>query len=127
MKKLFAVLAVSLFLGLIGCNAFDSPSNVVKKFHKYAAEGKVNDAYDLFSKDGKRLLDQWAGGASFLTKETDKIRNKGGIKTIEIIKEATTGDIATIEYQITFGNGTTEKHKENLIKEEGKWRIAVKK
>lgn len=127
MKKLVATLMFLMVLSITACSSFDSPSTVVNKFYEYVEAGKVNDAYELITKDGKEMLQKYAGGVSALSDLTRKIKGKGGLKSINIQSEEITGDTAKVVFVITFGNGTTENDNEELIKEQGAWKIYKEK
>ncbi len=127
MKKLIVTLMSLMVLLITACSSFDSPSTVVKKFYEYAEAGKVNDAYELITKDGKEMLQKYAGGVSALSDLTDEIKREGGLKSINIQSEEITGDTAKVVFVITYGNGTTKNDNEKLIKEQGAWKITVSK
>lgn len=127
MKTLIVTLMSLMVLSITACSSFDSPSTVVKNFYEYVEAGKVNDAYELITKDGKEMLKQYGGGVSALSDLTRKIKNKGGLKAINIENEEITGDTAKVVFVITYGNGTTEKDNEALIKEQSSWKITVSK
>ena len=117
MKKLIVTLMSLMVLSLTACSSVDSPSTVVKKFYEYAEAGKVNDAYELITKDGKEMLQKYAGGVSALSKLTSEIKRKGGLKSINIQSEEITGDTAKVVFAIAYGNGTTKNDNEQLVKE----------
>ena len=125
MRKCLALFVIFIFMGILGCGS--SPSGTVKDFYKYVEKGEVNKASDLLSKPGKELLNQLGGANNALMHTNEDISKKGGIKNIEILNEDTKGDISNIKCQITYGNGSTKIDSEKLIKEDGKWKIAVSK
>ena len=127
MRREFFFGLIVLGLCLAGCSGASSPSGVVKEFYKYAAAGRVNDAFELLSKEGQELLKQNAGGTAALAELTKEINDKGGIKAIEILNEEIIGDTATVKFVIRFGNGSTEQEDEKPIKEGGKWKLSVSK
>lgn len=126
MKKVISVLAVLAIL--MGCNLLsgNSPAKVVQEFHRLVEKGELSKAYELVSQSGKGLL-AMAGGAQGLSSGTNEIKQKGGIKNIKIIKEDVTGEMATVNFEITYGNGSVKKDNEKLIKEDGKWKLDVSK
>ncbi len=125
MRKVIGVLLVFMAIG--ACSSFDSPSTVVKNFYKYTEAGKVNDAYELITTEGKEMLQKYGGGASILSDETRRIKGKSGIESFNIQSEEITGDTAKVVFKIIYGNGTTKEDNEELIKEQGAWRITVSK
>ncbi len=58
---------------------------------------------------------------------TEDIKKKRGIKTFKIVKEDITGEMATVSFEIIYGNAETEKDNMKLKKEDGKWKINVSK
>jgi len=127
MKKVIVTMLVLSSLIIIACSSFDSPSTVVEKFYAHLEEGKVNDASELFTKGGKEMLNQFGGVAMLSDKYTRTIKEKGGIKGINIQKEEITGDTAKVVGILIYGNDSKKNIDEDLIKEEGAWRIAVTK
>lgn len=127
MKRVLLFGLIVLGLCLAGCSGSNSPSGVVKEFYKYAAAGKVNDAFELISKEGQNMLNQHAGGTAAIAKLTKEINDKGGIKAIEILSEEVIGDTATVKFAIKFGNGSTKQDNEKPVKEGGKWKLTVSK
>jgi len=118
-----------LVFGLVlsGCSLGNSPSGVVKKFYNYAAAGKVNDAFNMISNEGQNVLNQYGGGVSSVAKLTERIRSKGGIKSIKITDEQIIGDTATVKFIIKYGDGSTEQDDEKPIKQDGKWKLTASK
>lgn len=127
MKLIAITIFIVSFFCINACGSFDSPASVVEKFYSYAEAGKVNDAHELLTKDGKEMLKKYGGGVSLLSGFTTKIKEKGGIKSIKIKNEQITGDTAKVSIELNFGNGTKKEDIEELVKEEGAWRIAVSK
>jgi hypothetical protein len=125
MKRLIFLLMAVLMLGLVGCG--DSPSKAAKDFYYLIEKGKVNDAFSLFTKEGQGLMSSLAGGAAALSEETKKIEVKKGIKEIQVLSEEKKGDTATVKLKIIYNNGTSQEEKNDLIKEDGKWKLAIKK
>lgn len=127
MKKKCLLGMLVLGLALSGCSLGNSPSGVVKDFYKYTANGKVNDAFSLITPEGQSVLTQWGGGTSAIAKLTEEFKKEGGLKSLEITSEQVTGDTATVNFTIKYGNGTTKQDNEKLIKQDGKWKITVSK
>jgi hypothetical protein len=127
MRLIAITILIFSFFCSNACSSFDSPAKVVEKFYSYAEAGKVNDAYELLTKDGKEMLKKYGGGVSLLSDFTREIKQKGGIKSFEIKKEEITGDTAKVTIKLSFGNGTKKEDNEELVKEGHAWRIAVSK
>lgn len=127
MRKIVVLSLMVFLIGLLACGGANAPSKVIEKFYKLTENGKVNDAYELISEDGKRVLEKFGGGVSILSNGTKEIGDKGGIKNFEIVNEDIKGDTAIVRYKITYGNGETKTSIDKLIKEDGQWRITVAK
>ena len=121
MKKAWLLGMLLLCLSIVGCSSSNSPSGVVKDFYKYTADGKTNEAVALVTGKGQGLV------AAFLPALTEDIKEKGGIKSIDIIKEEISGDTATVTLVLKFGNGSTKEDSSELIKQDGKWKMHVSK
>lgn len=126
MKKIMAAILLLAGFAISSCSSLDSPTAVVKSFYTYLGEGKVNDAFDLITEGGQKMLQKF-GGVSMLSNGTDKMKRKGGIKGISPLSESITGETAKVSIKLTYGNDSTDKKTENLIKEQGTWRIVLKK
>lgn len=126
MTKVISIIAILLIF--MGCDKLfgSGPANVVKRFYELAEKGEVSKAFELFSEGAKGMLNMM-GGTKALIGLTDEIKKKGGIKNFKVVKEDITGELATIRFEITFGNGSVKKDDEKLIKQDGKWKIDAKK
>ena len=125
MRKCLVLFIIFIFMGILGCGS--TPSGTVKDFNKLVEKGEVNKAAELLSKPGKELMNQLGGASNALIRGTEEITSKGGIKNIEILNEDTKGDISNVKFQIKYGDGSTKIDSAKLIKEDGKWKIAVSK
>ena len=121
MKKACLLGALLLCLIFVGCSSSNSPSGVIKDFWKYSADGKMNEAVALVTGEGQGLM------TAFFSMLTADIKEKGGIKAIDIKKEEINGDTATVTYVVKYGNGSTKEDTDKLIKQDGKWKLHVSK
>lgn len=57
------------------------------------------------------------------------ITKRGGIESYTLISEeiAEDGNTAKLQYELTYGDGTKDKSKFNMIKVDGKWMNEIKK
>ncbi|MGQ0333212.1 DUF4878 domain-containing protein [Halomonas elongata] len=55
-----------------------------------------------------------------------KAEEKGGIEKVEVLNVATNEEKteAEVEVQVTFGNGKSEKNTDDMVKEDGEWKIS---
>ena len=121
MKKAWLLGMLLLCLSIIGCSSSNSPSGVVKDFMKYTADGKANEAVALVSDQGQAIV------TAFFPMMTAEIKKKGGIKSIDIIKEEISGDTAAVTHVVKYGDGSTDEDSSKLIKQDGKWKMHVSK
>jgi hypothetical protein len=103
-----------------------SPSNVVKTFYMSCNSGEYSKAEDILSSDSKKLIHGDLGGLIGGMKGLcDKDSRDGTITSIDIKSENVRGEGASVIFDVHFKNndanpGATEE----LIKENGTWKIA---
>lgn len=112
-------------LFLIACGGV-GPGATVKQFYTLVEAGKVNEAMDLMAPGIKDMM-QALGGAAVFGEGTKEIKEKGGIKSIDILKEEITGEVAEVEVRIEYGDGSSHTETMQLTKVDGKWRISPDK
>lgn len=61
-----------------------------------------------------------------LAQSTHDVIQKGGIASIET-SETVIGDLATVQYTVTFNDGSTESGSQEMIKEDGDWKMQLTK
>lgn len=108
------------------CSLINSgPASTVKDFYKAMERGKVTEATELLTGPWIQMM----GKEKFkvgLAEMSERINNKGGIKSFEVESENVQGETASVDMVITYGNGTKEKDHSKLIKDEkGRWLIVV--
>lgn len=115
-------LLLSLFV-LVGCGG-PKPSKVVERFFKAVEDGEITDAIGYLSTSAVESIgaEKWR---SILTDTTLQINSDEGIDKIDILSDETTGEIAKVAVEVTYGNGTTDSEVFDLIKEDGDWKIHV--
>ncbi len=126
MKRLVAFVLVTLIAAVLG-GCGNSPSKSAKEFHFLIEKGKVNDAFSLITKEGQGLLSGLAGGAAALSKSTKEIEAQKGIKEIQVLSEEIKGDTATVKLKILYNSGEFQEDTNDWVKEDGKWKLAIKK
>lgn len=116
------VVMVMAFL-LVACGA--SPQATVKEFYQSVEKGEISKANSLLS----LRLHQMLGDAKLntvLAKEHEKIKQRGGVKNIEIEGEPGK-EVASFNVKVTYGNGLINSEKTNLVLEDGRWKITATK
>jgi len=127
MKKiaLFTLLILTVLM-ISSCGLFSpGPGKVVEKFYRYVEKGELESAKNLFAKQIQEAM----GGKLMagLSEETNHIKDKGGVKDIEIINEEITGESARVTARVSYGNGSDKSDNTKLIKENGAWKITISK
>lgn len=126
--KRFALFTLLITAAMMtsSCSLFSSgPGGVVEKFYRYVEKGELEAAKNLFAKQIKETM----GGKIMagLAGETNKIKDKGGIKSIEIKNEEINGESARVATRVVYGNGADKNEDTKLIKEDGAWKITISK
>lgn len=124
---LHAWLIALLMAFISGCGLMDSgPASTVKAFYKETESGKLAEAVERVSGPMVQMMGKDKLKAS-LAHQTEKIKKKGGIKSIETKSEEINGEMATVEVLLTYGDGSTETDKNKLIKGDKGWLIVADK
>lgn len=113
-------------LGLIlatACSA-PSPGNVVKRFYFLLSAGQTDAAINECSKELKAFGPKLSAGMEEAARE---IKQKGGLRSIEIESEEIDREKAEVAARITFGDRSTKKEHHALVREEGRWRLTASK
>ena len=127
MRKIAIAIWILASLLVAGCSSSSSPAAVAKDFYTLVAEGKVNDAFALLDEDAQKFLKEKAGGVAMLTAKTQEMQKNGGLKGVEVLSEKVTGDTAEVELALVYGNGEKGTRKDQLVKKDGAWRMALSK
>ncbi|MDP2824593.1 MAG: DUF4878 domain-containing protein [Sulfuritalea sp.] len=117
------VILASLAL-LSGCAK--SPESTVENFYRSLAKGEITEAKGYVS---AQLVGMMGDGklSAALSGETERIRDCGGIKSIEVRLQGE-GEIRSGVATVTYGGKCSPKiEKTKLVKEDGKWKITASK
>lgn len=109
-----------------GCSSDSSPGGAIESFYRHMSAGEINAAWQMFSSDARAIAKNF-GGKSVLAEKAKDMQKKGGIKDIQVQEEKEKGDMANVRVVIVWGNNEKEERSETLIKEDGVWRLAMKK
>jgi Domain of unknown function (DUF4878) len=120
--KLKLLLLLTIAASLVGCGLFGSPSKAMKNFYYALEAGRLDDAMKMVSSQTKGSMGEQKLRA-VLSDLTGKIKERGGIDSIEITNEEVTGQIADVSGTVTYGNGTSEAFTQKLFKEDGEWKV----
>lgn len=101
-----------------------SPESTVESFYRALAKGEITEAKAYLSVQWVGMLGEGKLSAA-LSSQTERMQVCGGIKNIEV-KMQGEGDVHSGTVTLTYnGNCSPEAEKTKLIKEDGKWKIAV--
>lgn len=135
MKKINYFCLFIITLGIFAaCSASNSPGKAAQKYAEYIKEGK----YDKFAENivfDKGVTQEEARKQKEMLitlmkeKGESSINEKGGIKEIEIVSEdlSANGDSAKVVLKQTFGNGMSENTNYEMLKQDGKWKMVIRK
>lgn len=117
-------LVISLLLG--ACGMVDTPVGVSKQFLSSIDKGKVDAAIDCLS---PRMVNQFGVEKlrSGFSEQALQVKRKGGIDSMKVTREDVVGDVAEIQIQVTYGDGSTDTEDFKLAKENGDWKIQLPK
>ena len=135
MKHFFAMMTAVAALFFVACGGGSStPSDAVIKVYDQLAKGNYEAVADAFY-FGNENPEQEAQARAMLVsmfneKGAKQMESKGGIAGYEVVSEtiAEDGQTAKVEVKITYGNGTEDKNKVDMVLDEkGNWRPSMKK
>lgn len=127
MKKSNYLFFAILFFSLLAlrCGSAEGPADVAKDFFMKVADNDKS-ALDLLSPQlvetlGHEKLEKG------IEKEAASVKEKGGIKSIDVEEEKVEEKSASLKLKITYSDGSTKSEKMDLMLVEDKWKIGVSK
>ena len=114
--KLFLPAAMAVFM--IACGGGDTPKSVAENFLKALNRMDYETAKKYGTQDTGKLLDMMSGFAKMMPDSLKKEKN------FEIKDEKIEGDKATVTYTESGEEGDLSL---NLVKLDGKWKVAMSK
>jgi len=96
----------------------------VIRFHELVADGEAEAAVELLSSDSFAMVDKQKIVAG-LRQQALNIDEQGGIEDFEITEAKEIGEVAKVQYTLTYGNGDVENSEVTLVREDGEWRIQL--
>ncbi|MDR1890340.1 MAG: DUF4878 domain-containing protein [Zoogloeaceae bacterium] len=124
--RFFMLCLLGVFL--VACGSSSSPEGTVNDYFKAVVDNRVEDAVAFYSiKDVKdNDLTMVKGKLQMIVGEQiSKMQKSGGLQTLTTKTVSAEGDTATVEVEITYGNGKKESETLKLGKEEGGWKILL--
>ena len=126
MKRTIVSSTSALVLALLVACAGRTPSAAVNNFYRAVEKGDTDTAISLITPEVVGLIGENKIRAG-LQEQGLKIRQKGGIASIELRDEAVVGEIATLTAVLTYGDGSSDTEKTKLRKMNGEWKIQPEK
>lgn len=124
MKQLLTALVLLCSLALVGCGGSAGPGDAVKELNYAMEKGDLDTVKKIVPGLAGMMGDEKL--KAMMTEASAEAKKKGGIKSIEIIKEEINGDVATVEHKVTWGNGDEETETSELTKtDKGQWIISM--
>jgi hypothetical protein len=126
MIRTVVITTSALVLALLMACAGRTPSAAVKNFYRAVEKGDTDAAIALVSPEVVGIIGVNKIKAG-LQEQGLKIKQKGGISSIELKDEAIVGEVAKITAVLTFGDGTSDTENLKLKKMNGEWKIEPEK
>ena len=114
--------AVSVLMSLVNCGYRKTPATAIEDMVRTVERGEIDQAAKFYSQGfiSRNGIDSVKES---LRQTALWIKRDGGIKSIEVLKEETIGDIAEVTMRITRGGGDSSVVYYKLIWENGDWKI----
>ncbi len=110
---------------LTACGAESGPADVVERSYRAVEEG---DAEAFISTLDPAVVALFRSKiVSSIDSEQEKIEQKGGIDSIDVLSEEEQEEQAEVVVRIEYGDGTSEEQDITLSKYEGDWKISLSK
>jgi len=125
MKKIIFILSLVFVLAFVSCSSDNTPEGVVKEFVSCMKNGKYEKAIDLFYTKKPLTEKDKQGYVEILKKAGKQYEESGGLDGVEItnVTISEDGESAKVDYITKYGNGTTKKGSDKLVKVDGKWML----
>jgi hypothetical protein len=118
------LLAFGLMLACSGSGEAEGPSGAVQLFYEQLNDGNYNSAKEMYSAEARATLDdpELSSAGGFRTWANTQTKDRS-IRKVEILNEAVDESGATIDYRITYGDGSSKMSQVRLAEEEGAWKL----
>lgn len=123
MKQLLTALVLLCSFALVGCGGSTGPGDTVKELNYAMEKGDLDTVKKIVPGLAGMMGDEKL--KAMMTEASAEAKKKGGIKSVEILKEEINGDTATVEHKVTWGNGDEETETSELAKVDGQWIISM--
>ncbi len=121
-------LVVILFTALAavsGCGR-PAPADTVKKFYVAVVnDRRYDEAVECMPKSTQQMIKTTGQEASLFSGWDNLFAKAPRIEKIVVTDEHINGNRATVKFDIHYAGGAVEKMKDNLVWEDGSWRIVM--
>lgn len=121
-RFLIAVAISSVITAPSACSFSHKPSRVVEDLVRAVERGDIEKAMTFFSSSfvSRQGIEQVKQG---LSQASLQLKEHGGVKSLNIVKENVAGEVAEVTLAVTRGNGGSATVLYRLTKEQGTWKI----
>ena len=135
MKKIFSILLLFTLVSLAftSCNQ-DSPGAACKAYMEKLKNGDYKGCAQGFAIDETKSAEEneqmTAMIEGILKDKAEKgLQEKGGIKDIQILNETVSedGNTASVNMKFVYGDGTEKEDTQEMVKQNGVWKMQFKK
>jgi hypothetical protein len=107
---------------MFACNLSSRPAKTIEDVIRAVERGDIDQAASynpqgFISRNGIDSIKE------SLRQNALWIKHDGGIKSVEVLKEDTVGEVSEVTIKITRGGGDSSVVYYNLIKEKGEWKV----
>lgn len=123
MKHLLTALLLVCSFTLVGCGGSAGPGDTIVELNHALEAGDAETVKKIVPGMAGMVGDDKLKG--MMTEASAEAKKKGGIKSIEILKEEINGDTATVEHKLVWGNGDEDQETTELSKVDGQWIVSM--
>lgn len=135
MKKLLGFLLFASVMALFMTSCVNStPSTAFKSYVELLKKGDYKGFAKHFSIDEKQSAEDQAKQLelyeSIINDKVAKgIQEKGGLKDVQVLEEILSedGNKATLKVKFIYGDGTEEENTQEMVKQNGQWKMVFNK
>ena len=130
MKKiLFIVSLAFIVLTFVSCSSDNSPEGVMKEFVSYIKNEDYDKAIDLFYFEKGLTEKDKQSYTEIFKKWSKQLEEKGGLEGVDItnVEMSEDGESAKVDFLYKYGDGSTKKGSNKVVKVDGKWMIDANK
>jgi hypothetical protein len=118
------LLSLVLMLACSQSGKAEGPGGAVQLFYQQLNDGNYNSAKEMYSAEARATLDdpELSSAGGFRTWAETQTKNRS-ISNVNILQELGDDGGATIDFEITYRDGTTKTSQVRLTEEDGEWKL----